>query len=174
MSADSASLTCPSVRYRESFLAALAEYHREDRLTDLSLADLSHDFEGYVAKVRAREDPSQVAADYVPETTFWLVDNDVYVGRLSIRHTLNDDLRRIGGHISYVIRPGYRRQGYGNTILRLGLVKARPPGLKRVLLTCDVANQGSRKIIEPNGGTLVDAIMIAGRERSTCHYWIDL
>lgn len=146
----------------------------EDRLTDVFPRFTDYDSQGYVATLRARENPSRVVTDYVPESTFWMVDDSVYDGRLSVRHTFNDDLRRIGGHISYVIRPSYPRQGYGKTILRLGLPKVRHVGLKRVLPTCDVANQGSRKIIDANGGTLEDAGMIPGRDRLTCHYWIDL
>lgn len=152
----------------------MAEYHVEDRLTDLSLTELSYDFEGYVAALRARENPSRVVTDYVPESTFWMVDDSVYVGRLSVRHTLNDDLRRIGWPHQLRDPAQLSPSGYGKTILQLGLLKARHLGLKRVLLTCDVANQGSRKIIEANGGTLEDAGMIPGRDRLTCHYWIDL
>ena len=33
------------------------------------------------------------------------------VGRVSIRHTLNEYLAQIGGHIGYGIRPAFRRKG---------------------------------------------------------------
>lgn len=174
MSAETAILVQPDVRYRESFLDALAEYHRENRHTELSATDLRESFVGYVATLRAQDNPVRVSPDLVPQTTFWLVDHDVYVGRLSLRHTLNESLRRIGGHIGYDIRPSFRRQKYGTVALRLGLDQARRIGLHRVLVTCNAANIGSRGIIEVNGGILGDDFAAAGRERPTCHYWIDL
>jgi len=33
------------------------------------------------------------------------------IGRLSLRHRINDDLRRIGGHVGYDLRPSMRRRG---------------------------------------------------------------
>ncbi len=70
-----------------------------------------------------------------------MVNDTVDVGQLSVRHALNENLMQIGGHIRFVIRPSYRRQYYGKTIIRLGLLKARHLGPKSVLLMCDVANQ---------------------------------
>lgn len=41
--------------------------------------------------------------DLVPATNFWIMAGDEYVGRMSIRHELNDWLRNYGGHIGYEI-----------------------------------------------------------------------
>jgi predicted acetyltransferase len=59
-----------------------------------------------------------------------------------------------------------RQKGYGNTILKLGLKKAKELGFDKLLLTCDETNISSNKIIIKNGGVLESTIN--GRKR----YWI--
>src|SRR5262245_33589998 len=46
------------------------------------------------------------------EGSFLVADvGGVIVGRSSLRHELNDDLRRNGGHVGYGVRPAHRRRG---------------------------------------------------------------
>ena len=76
------------------------------------------------------------------------------VGRVSIRHTLNEYLAQIGGHIGYGIRPAFRRKGYATQILRQSLVIANSLGIESALLTCDEENLGSARTIEKCNGVL--------------------
>jgi len=99
------------------------------------------------------------------------VEGDEYIGRLDIRHHLTEHLRQIGGHIGYGIRPSKRRQGYGRLILKLGLEKAKEMGIEKVLVTCDVTNVGSRKIIEANGGVMENEIQVDGSP-DKARFWI--
>src|SRR3989344_8456793 len=85
-----------------------------------------------------------------------------YIGRLSIRHKLNDHLLKIGGHIGYDIRPSKRSRGYGTAILRLGLPKAKELRIERALLTCNENNIASLKIIEKAGGVLESKVQNPG------------
>jgi len=117
---------------------------------------------------------------------FWLVDDGEFIGQSSIRPDLcTPYLLTYGGHIGYSIRPSQRRLGYGTTILALTLDAARTMELKRVLVTCDSDNTGSRKIIEHNGGQFESAMSMTARilraeGRKSSHptdklrYWIDL
>jgi predicted acetyltransferase len=63
----------------------------------------------------------------------------------STHHT--PTLALIGGHIGYEVRPSARRQGISTQLLALTLIEARARGLLRVLMTCDVSNHGSARII---------------------------
>lgn len=167
-------LVRPDERFRESFLDALAEFRGEGRYLDAASDAVGEDFAGYVRQLDDAARGENLAPGLVPYSTFWLVDRDQYIGRLSIRHELNEWLRTIGGHIGYDIRPTRRREGLGMRQLQLGLVEARKLGLERVLLTCDADNTGSRKIIEGNGGVLEDEVLDSATGKMKLRFWIDL
>lgn len=112
--------------------------------------------------------------DGLVPATFLVADvADTIVGRTSIRHELNDSLRRHGGHIGYCVLPGYRRRGYATEILRQSLVIARATAVTRVLVTCDDGNTGSIAVIERCGGKLDSVIRPAPSAPLTRRYWID-
>ena len=108
-----------------------------------------------------------------PATTYWLVDNGEYIGGVSIRHELNEHLKNIGGHIGYDIRPSKRQQGYGTNVLALALPKAKELGISRVLVTCNVTNTASRKIIEKNGGVLENQVPDPETGIDKLRFWIE-
>ena len=60
------------------------------------------------------------------------------------------------GHIGYSVVPWKRGHGYATLALRLLLPEARREGLAYVELTTDVDNIASQRVIEANGGTLVE------------------
>ncbi|MFC3746986.1 GNAT family N-acetyltransferase [Paenibacillus sp. GCM10012306] len=90
----------------------------------------------------------------VPQTTYWLLINSRPVGIGKLRHYLNDDLRRSGGHIGYTIRPSERGKGYGRIILNELIKAAKQKEIRELLLTCNELNISSRKVIEANSGRL--------------------
>lgn len=163
-----AQLVRPDMRYAASLVEAAAEFQTEGRMTNFD----PHDVKGFVS--RLLEMPTAPPPGLVPETTFWLVDGNTFLGRISIRHILNDALRQIGGHIGYEVRPSQRRKGYGLLMLKLALPEARKLNLDRVMLTCDSTNVGSRKIIEANGGVLEREIEVPDHPVSVLHWWITL
>lgn len=172
-------LVLPSIDYKESFLEALWEYQQEkteDRLDILSLhpEELKNDFQRYVARLRAESEGEHLPEGYVQHTTYWLVDGNVLIGRVNIRHSLTPFLLRIGGHIGYDIRPSKRKQGYGTKILQLALPKAKELGITKVLVTCDETNIGSKKIIEANGGVLENIEPQENGLPNKLRYWISL
>lgn len=79
------------------------------------------------------------------------VDN-IFVGEVGIRTTLNDFWMNKGSQIYYKIRVSERGKGYGNMILALALEQAKQLGFKRVRINCDNDNIPSKKIILKNGG----------------------
>jgi predicted acetyltransferase len=62
------------------------------------------------------------------------------------------------GHIGYDIAPDCRNRGYGFQILKLALQRAIKIGLEEVILTCNIDNAASKKIIEKNNGKLLGTI----------------
>lgn len=101
-------LVLPAITWRESFLDALPEYHADGMYLDRSIAVMDADFEAFVASIRAKSDPALLEPGQVPQTDYWLVDGPAYVGRLSLRHWLNESWTRMGGHIGYDVRPSKR------------------------------------------------------------------
>jgi predicted acetyltransferase len=116
------------------------------------------------------------SAQHVPETFLFAFAGSRIVGRTSIRHSLNERLERVGGHIGYVVVPEFRRQGYATEMLRLSLQVAREKcvGARRVLVTCDDDNVGSIRTIEKNGGILENVVSGHGLDKPKRRYWIDL
>ncbi|HEX2323499.1 MAG TPA: GNAT family N-acetyltransferase [Streptosporangiaceae bacterium] len=107
-------------------------------------------------------------------STFLVADVDgQFVGRVTIRHRLNEFLRVEGGHIGYNVLPGFRRRGHATEILRQALIVARSMGIDRVLVTTDDDNVGSIAVIESNGGKLDSVRPATGTMPAHRLYWID-
>ena len=60
------------------------------------------------------------------------------------------------GHIGYAIVPWKQGQGYATLALRLLLPEAKAVGLAFVEITTDPDNLGSQRVIQANGGVLVE------------------
>lgn len=60
------------------------------------------------------------------------------------------------GHVGYAVVPWKRGRGYATQALRLLLPEARAEGLTYVEITTDPDNTASRRVIEANGGILVE------------------
>ena len=147
-------LVPPTERCRESSLRGLREFRHEGLPWwvggDLDAAE--QDFAAFVARKLA--DSSRRTETLLPKTHLWAVTEEEFVGRISIRHELNDAFRVEGGHIGYDTVPSFRGRGVATEMLRQALPLARALGLTEVLLTCDDANAASIRVIERNGGWL--------------------
>ena len=151
----------PDERFRVSFLEAWDEFDAEDgrgaectgafgftrRQCD-SVAGLA------AMCARRRLDKTDPPEGFVPATMLWAVDGDRWLGRVSVRHELNDHLIRFGGHIGYAVRPSARRRGIATTLLRVGLGMLNGIGVGEALILCAEDNEGSRRVIETAGGEL--------------------
>jgi predicted acetyltransferase len=159
----------PDVRVHDSFLEAMAEFRAEgrgdsgdDTMIGTEMREFGdswsapNGFETFVAALRAQARGENLPAGYVPCTTLWWVDGDTYVGRIAIRHALTPRLLEVGGHIGYDVRPTARRRGHATAMLRAALPVARRVGIESALVTCDVTNAASRRVIESCGGRLED------------------
>lgn len=165
-----AELSVPTVRVRRSFLAGMGEFQNEGRggvADDTMIGSEIREFgqtwsvpDGFADYVRFLRDQaledSPRPEGYVPSTSLWWVEGEEYLGRIAIRHRLTPHLSEVGGHIGYDVRPSARRGGHATDMLGAALPVALSLGIESALLTCDVDNVASRKVIEKNGGILED------------------
>ncbi|MEQ1824066.1 MAG: GNAT family N-acetyltransferase [Fimbriimonadaceae bacterium] len=135
-----------------SFMEAVHEFQRDDPW-DFALGyDDSMSFIDYVRKNEEWSRGENLPSCFVPASFYVGVVDDVVVGRLSLRHELNDFLFKVDGHIGYGVRPSQRERGYATAMLRQVIPIAAKAGIKRALITCDVGNIASMKVIERCGG----------------------
>ncbi len=132
------------------------------------------DFPAFLAKLAGCERGIGIPADFVPHTTFWLVDERGEVVAVSnLRHRLTDKLRLEGGHIGYGVRPSARRRGHGTEILRRTLAEARALGIAEALVTCSKGNSGSAAVIRNCGGRLHSEDFVESRGEIVSRYLVN-
>ena len=157
--------------------AAAVSAHQELAATDdfhfLLDYDAQDRWDNYLRRLEAQRRGEALPEGWVPGTFRVASVGDHIVGRISIRHRLNDYLSIIGGHVGYAVVPSFRRKGFATEILRQGLVIARSEGVDRVLITCDDDNEGSSRTIERCGGVLESVVMGEGDGPRKRRYWID-
>lgn len=172
-------LVLPSDNYKKTFLEAAEEY-KKDRERGLYPATLNmekmteNEFDGYVKRRLDQSKGINIKEGRVPATEYWLVDGNEFIGKISIRHYLNENLRKMGGHIGYTIRPSRRKLGYGTKMLSLALLEAKKLGIRKALITCDKTNIGSVKMIEKNGGILENEEAQDDGRPPRLRYWIEI
>ena len=105
-------------------------------------------FSKLISTLEDQERGRNLPEGYVSSTFLFGFVNSKLVGRVMVRHRLNDFLRRIGGHIGYGVVPSERGKGYASKMLQDSLGFAESLGLEQVLVTCDEGNLPSQKIIE--------------------------
>jgi predicted acetyltransferase len=131
-------------------------------------------FSRYLEVLAEQEPGLNLAPNHVPSTFLFAFVETRIVGRVSIRHTLNALLERVGGHVGYAVVPEFRRRGYATTILHLSVQIAREKlGLTRILVTCDDDNIGSIRTIEKNGGVLENVVSGSDLDKPKRRYWIE-
>jgi predicted acetyltransferase len=164
---DHLDLTRPSLDLEAAYVDCEADFQKAG---ESFLGSAGKDYRQFVEQA---QESHRERMGKVPQTDFFLLHNHTtIVGRSALRHWLTPTLRNIGGHIGYRIRPAERRKGYGTLLLAWTLAEAGKLGLKRVLLTCDSDNIGSRKIIERNGGQLASESPASPEGILVARYWI--
>lgn len=179
----------PSVDFHDSFLsfwdeldAAGEEAHEwlnwGGDETNIELADRELFADWVERQISFANTPDdELPSGRVRASTLWWVEDGELLGKLSIRHELNDALFERGGHIGYIVRPSARRQGHATALLRAALPVAAELGVVSALVTVDDTNVASIKVIEYSGGILDDIChgtrryWIPTRQRPRCSCW---
>lgn len=102
------------------------------------------------------EHPVDMPEWFVPESFFYLWDNDCLLGEFRIRHRLSETLRTGAGHIGYSIRKDERGKGYGTAGLRLAVdIAKKIVPEEEIYLRVNRDNIASQKIMLKNGAYIV-------------------
>ncbi len=125
-----------------------------------------HDFQTWVLKQKEHHLGIQVDEDLVPSTLYLYMKNHEIIGTIDIRHTLNEQLLKKGGHIGYSVDPYYRKQGYATKMLKEALKVCHEWDIWPVLVTCNENNKASQRVIEKCDGVLEN------KYKQTLRYWI--
>lgn len=172
---DTLELVHPSLAHAEGYLAARAEGFRDSSSGSDSGPVSMVTVPQHLARLQRPGSPLRLADgtmdDPVPFGHFWLVADNVFVGRVGIRYHLNRTLRRSGGHIGYEIRPSLRRRGFGHAALALARAHLSAHGRRDLLVTCTDGNLGSMRIIESAGGQLEDVVPAPDFSGNIRRYW---
>jgi predicted acetyltransferase len=168
----------PDLELRLPRLDEEAEFLRAHRATTPDVPTFLHyydenmPFAQYLEVLEQCARGEQLSSGHVPSTFLFAFDGSRIVGRVTIRHELNDFLLRTGGHVGYVVVPEFRRRGYATAMLRHALEYAHDRlGLARVLVTCYDDNVASIRTIERNGGVLEDVVSGSDSGRPLRRYW---
>jgi len=129
-------------------------------------------FDEWLDKINKESEGEDLLPNRVPASTYVLASDDQVVGIYNIRHELNDYLLNYGGHIGYSINPKMRQKGYGTKGLELALIECEKMGINKVLITCNVKNIASARVIEKCRGKL-ENIIIDKNGNELKRYWID-
>lgn len=146
-------LITPVVDYQASYDSYIRELGGEVRYPFTLDFDAS-DFAALIRRLENFEAGFDIPPGLVPNTTFWLVDAGEILGVSNLRHHLNDEIRRCGGHIGLGIRPSRRKRNLGTKLMALTIDEARKREIEEIHIHCDKRNQASARMIIANDGVL--------------------
>ena len=165
-------LVWPAAAYLPSYVHALQQGWSPDNLRPEAaqddLARIAKDPVRFLAEQVDREakGPPVVLPDgstvpRLPGYQRWIWDGD-FCGAMNVRWQPGTTALPplCLGHIGYSVVPWKRRRGYATQALRLLLSQITEEGLVFVELITEAANEASRRVIEANGGSLVERFSV--------------
>lgn len=161
-------LVWPAREYLPGYVEALRQGWSPDNLrpeaASEELAHIAEDADAFIASKVDREAkgppivlPDGSTVTRLPGYAMWMWDGE-FCGSVGFRWRpgTSELPAYCLGHIGYSVVPWKRRRGYATRALTLLLPYARAEGLTHVELTTDADNLASQRVIEGNGGTLVE------------------
>jgi predicted acetyltransferase len=165
-------LVWPSAEYLPSCVQALERGWSPDNLRPLAgreeLVRIAADPQGFLAGLVNREGkgppivlPDGTSVPRLPGYHRWMWDGE-FCGEIGFRWQPGTSALppHCLGHIGYSVVPWKRGRGYATRALALFLEDVRSEGLEYVELTTAVTNVASRRVIEANGGLLIERFRV--------------
>ena len=162
-------LVQPSLDHLPSYIAALKRGWSPDNVRGVAasideLAQIEKDAGAFVKHLTDREAkgppvvlPDGTTVPRLPGFRLWLWDTE-FCGSIGFRWQpgTSELPAHVLGHIGYAVVPWKEGLGYAKLALKLMLEHARDEGLEYVEITTDPDNVASRRVIEVNGGVLIE------------------
>jgi predicted acetyltransferase len=162
-------LVRPESEHLASYVAALergwsADNERGVEAGREELACIHADADAFLASMEDREAkglplslPDGSTARRIPGFKRWMWDGE-FCGSIGLRWQTGTPAlpSHCLGHIGYAVVPWKQRLGYAKSALRLILPEAKALSLPYVEITTDPDNVASRRVIEANGGVLIE------------------
>lgn len=173
---DNMKLVSPSVEYKNSYLKLVQDFTEAgDQLVPFTLNEDCSDFPSLLAKLNGYALGHNIPEGFVAHKSFWLIDpNNEVVGVSNLRLALTDNLKNIGGHIGYGVKPTERRKGHATALLSKTLIEAKNQGIQEVLITVEKSNTASINVIKKNGGIFYSEGPVEDIDGIIQRYIIDL
>ena len=112
-------------------------------------------FKEYLQQEIARKN-NEVTSEDTSTITYIMYVDDNPVGIVCIRTQIDENWKKWSGNFYYKIRKSERNKGYGTKILELALKEFKSLGFKEVYGQSSKGNIASAKVIENNGGILIN------------------
>jgi predicted acetyltransferase len=161
-------LVWPAREYLSSYVDALQRGWSPDNMRPEAgteeLARIAANADGFLSSLVDREArgapvtlPDGSVVRRLPGYSRWMWDGD-FCGRINFRWQPGTEALppHCLGHIGYAVVPWKQRNGYATRALRRVLEEAKERGLRYVEITTDPDNVPSQRVIERNGGVLVE------------------
>jgi predicted acetyltransferase len=168
MSIQSMELVWPAAQYLSGYIHALQQGWSPDNLRPQAateeLARIAEDPTRFLSEQIDREAkgppiilPDGSTVPRLPGYSRWMWDGE-FCGTIGFRWQpgTTELPPYCLGHIGYSVVPWKRQRGYATRALQLLLPQAKSEGLAYVELTIDADNIASQRVIEANGGELIE------------------
>lgn len=161
-------LVLPAAEYLPAYVKALESGWSPDNLRPEAalehLARIAADADRFLAEQVDRDAkgppvklPDGSTVQRLPGYAQWMWDGE-FCGAIGFRWLpgTSELPEYCLGHVGYSVVPWKRDRGYATLALRLLIPQARAEGLDYIDLTTAADNVASRRVIEANGGTVVE------------------
>jgi predicted acetyltransferase len=162
-------LVKPTSDFLDSYIEAISEGNYCNmalgNFADESAEQIALDRDGYISRItstteRSAQFPDGSCYKITSHELLWISDGARFLGTVSLRYEGDPEvIEVIGGHVGMAIRPSLVNLGIGVKATQLAWSAILPSFAARkisdIIATCAPDNRASRRLIEHNGGKLL-------------------